>query len=78
MEALSVVPVRPSQGRALQLHESRQRGGNTHWASHWDAHLTEKDISRFPGARHRLLEQWRPFFDKPGAPILVEKSPRIS
>jgi len=51
------------------------RGQNSHWAYHESAHLTELDVPRFPDARNRLLHQWRPYFEKPNAPILVEKSP---
>ena len=51
------------------------RGQNSHWAYHESAHLTELDVSLFPDARNRLLSQWRPYFEKPDAPILVEKSP---
>jgi len=51
------------------------RGQNSHWAYHESAHLTELDVSLFPDARNRLLNQWRPYFEKPDARILVEKSP---
>lgn len=64
----------------LDDHEMGLRRGSTigrsvRWAYHPQAHLTEFDARRQPGAAERLLECWSPFWERPDALHFVEKSP---
>lgn len=52
------------------------RAGNTvRWAFHPQAHLTEEDLADYPDAGGRLIRSWEGFWDKPNAPVRVEKTP---
>lgn len=60
----------------LGMGARRFRAGNTvRWAWHPEAHLTEVDLPKRPNAAQRLTDAWAPFWDKPGAPVLAEKTP---
>ncbi|MCP2638105.1 sulfotransferase [Microbacterium sp. HD4P20] len=51
------------------------RGRTFRWVYHPEAHLTEDDLADRPDAAARLVTAWGPYFEKPGAPYFVEKSP---
>jgi hypothetical protein len=75
-------PTREDEGQFLQdvyLDDHRmggdRRGKATRWALHPEAHLTEGDLPRRPDAARRLLESWAPYWERPDAPVRVEKSP---
>lgn len=50
-------------------------GQTTRWAYHPEAHLTEDDADRRSGAARSIMDDWRPYWEKPTAPVLLEKSP---
>ena len=59
-------------GRQSRRH---LRGAVNHWAFHPEAHLTEADAAKRPGAAGRLEAAWAPFWSTTSAAWGVEKSP---
>lgn len=51
------------------------RGQAVAWGYHQEAHLTERDLIRYPDAGQRLVQAWEPYLESPAASVVVEKSP---
>jgi hypothetical protein len=62
------------EGQRIQDTYSGGLGNTSEWSFHPQAHLTEEDAQRTPGAGARLWATWSPYWDLDRA-VLVEKSP---